>query len=586
MRPLSVRLFKGLAARVAGTLALALLPIGAVAVFQAVEISRDNARGTETALLNATAEAAAGEALAVASASGTSGTLAAHMSGLGGVHDGCSQIFNSVIEVKRQYSFAGFVDREGIVRCASADVGRDFSEGVIHTRMLMEREQIVRANLAAPISRTSVIIVATPVVVGGAYLGYVSVSVPHRRIPQLIHGVGSDETETAIVTFNSDGQPLSSSAGFDDIDAILPADAGLETLVTGHQFTFTAKSNGGETRIFAVVPIIPGVLYALGSQPRPTLGWTGLSTVVFPALMLIAGLVVAFQAVNRLVIRHIRGLIQNMAEFSRTRRVRTLAEGAFLSREVREVEAAWTELAEHLLRDEAELENMVHAKNVLLKEVHHRVKNNLQLIASIVSLKIRRASTDEARRSLKEVQMRVRSIASVHQALYTSPLSGRVHADELLTSVIDGIIEAGSVSDRNIEITRRYDRVLLYPDQAVPFLLLASEAVTNALKYMGARADGTAWLRISLDAVSEDRAELEVANTCGTPFLPPEQVTGSGLGRSLMAGFATQVGGQVTQEETDTLYRFHLAFAPASFDPEERDASLSGLNGLPIGASS
>jgi len=202
-----------------------------------------------------------------------------------------------------------------------------------------------------------------------------------------------------------------------------------------------------------------------------------------------------------------------------------------------------------------------------------------------VSLKIRRATTNEARRSLKEVQMRVRSIASVHQALYTSPSSGRVHADGLLANVIDGIIEAGSVSDRKIEITRRCERVHLYPDQAVPFLLLASEAVTNALKYLGARPDGTAWLRISLDAVSEDRADLKIANTCGTPFFPREQVKGSGLGRSLMPGFATQVGGQLTEEETDAPYRFHLTFAPASFDPQERDGSLSDINGLPVSAS-
>ena len=78
MKLLPYRLFGGLAGRVAGTLALALLPIGGIAVFQAFEISREAARNTETALMNATAEAAAGEALAVASAAGTAGTLAAH----------------------------------------------------------------------------------------------------------------------------------------------------------------------------------------------------------------------------------------------------------------------------------------------------------------------------------------------------------------------------------------------------------------------------------------------------------------------------------------------------------------------------
>jgi two-component sensor histidine kinase len=572
-----VRVFDGLAARVAGTLALALLPIGAIAVFQAFVISREGERGTVNAILNATAEAAAGEALAVASASGTSGTLAAHMSGLGGAHEGCSQIFTSVVEIKRQYSFAGFIDSKGIVRCGSSNVGFDLSQGAIYPKMSLEQKQIVSANLDGPISGTSVILVATPVFDDQSYIGYVSVSVPHRRISEVLHSVGPYEQDTAIVTFNSDGKPLSSSAGFDDINTILPADLELGTIATERQHTFVSKSHMGETRIFAAVPIIPGVLYALGSQPRPAVAWTPVWTVVFPALMLIAGLLVAFQAVHRLVIRHIRGLIRNMAEFSKTWRISPLPGRTLLSQEIREIDVAWTDLAAHLLRDEAELQNMVHEKNVLLKEVHHRVKNNLQLIASIVSLKIRRATSEEARRSLREVQMRVRSIASVHQALYSSPEGGRVRADELLGNVIGGIIEAGVVKDRRVEVRRSYDPVQLYPDQAIPFLLMASEAVTNALKYMGRLEDGSAWLEISLEAVSDDEAKLHVWNTCGTPFLPPDQVKGSGLGRSLIAGFAAQVEGKVTVEETEDSYRFQLAFTPASFDPEERDVSVSDI---------
>lgn len=582
LRPL--RVFEGLAARVAGTLALALLPIGAIAVFQAVEISREGKRGTANAILNATAEAAAGEALAVASASGTSGTLAAHMSGLGGAHEGCSRIFTSVVEVKRQYSYAGFVDTAGIVRCGSSNVGYDLSQGVIYPKMQVEQKQIVSANLDGPISGTSIILVATPVFDDGTFIGYVSVSVPHRRISEVLHSVGPYEQTTAIVTFNSDGKPLSSSAGFDDIKTILPADMELAAIATERQHTFTAQSQTGETRIFAAAPIIPGVLYALGSQPRPVVAWTPVWTVVFPALMLVAGLLVAFQAVHRLVIRHIRGLIRNMAEFSSTWRISPLPGRDLLSCEIREIDVAWTNLAAHLLRDEAELQNMVHEKNVLLKEVHHRVKNNLQLIASIVSLKIRRATSDEARRSLREVQLRVRSIASVHQALYSSPTGGRVQADELLSKVIDGIIEAGVVEDRRIEVNRSYDPVLLYPDQAIPFLLLASEAVTNALKYMGRLGDGSALLEISLQAVSEDQADLRVCNTRGTPFLPPDQVKGSGLGRSLIAGFAAQVEGTVAVEESDNYYRFQLAFTPASFDPEERDVSVSDIDAPSSGA--
>ncbi|MFN4102661.1 MAG: histidine kinase dimerization/phosphoacceptor domain -containing protein, partial [Pararhodobacter sp.] len=142
-----------------------------------------------------------------------------------------------------------------------------------------------------------------------------------------------------------------------------------------------------------MVPIIPGVVYALGSWPRSTLGWAQLSPILFPVLMLLVGLAVAFGAVNALVIRYIKRLKANLDEFAHSRRIVPLSSRPGLPKELAEIDQAWTQLATQLVQDEAELENMVHEKNVLLKEIHHRVKNNLQLIASIVNLKIRRATS-------------------------------------------------------------------------------------------------------------------------------------------------------------------------------------------------
>jgi two-component sensor histidine kinase len=578
------RPFNGLAARVAGTLALALLPIGAIAIFQAIEISRDDARRQDTALLTATAEAAADEALAVANAGGAAATLAAYMAGHSGAHAGCSTFFENVVERSAQFSFAGFVGPEGTILCGSQSVGHDMSGGVVFPRMQAQPAPMVVANPAGPLSGTSVIISATPVFAGETYLGFVAVVVPHRRIPDILSEQAS-EAVTDLITFNAEGEPLSSSAGFDGVEALLPAGQPLASLVSNHQTTFSGHTQAGEARSFAVVPIIPGGVYALGSQLRSSVGRATVSAALFPTLMLLAGLIVAFGAVDRLVIRHIHELTRHLAEFSRSRRVLPLSGRHRLTRELAEIDAAWTNLAEQLLRDEAELENTVHEKNVLLKEVHHRVKNNLQLISSIVNLKIRRATSDEARRKLQEVYARVMSIASVHQSLYTNPAAGKVRADELLTTVIGGIVEAGSASDRPIAVTQSYDPVQLYPDQAVPFLLLASEAVTNALKHMGRPAQGQARLEIALANRDDGQAELTVINTNGTPFHPPEQVKGSGLGRALIASFATQLGGRMRVDESDELYGFHLVFSPVPFDAAERDHSVADIEETPPASS-
>jgi two-component sensor histidine kinase len=153
-----------------------------------------------------------------------------------------------------------------------------------------------------------------------------------------------------------------------------------------------------------------------------------------------------------------------------------------------------------------------------------------------------------------------------------------VRADQLLTSVIDATIHAGTSADQPVDVSRTYDPVLLYPDQAVPFLLLATEAVTNALKYMGRRADGVAKLDLRLEALKDGQAKFSVVNTQGKPLYPVDQVKGSGLGRALLAGFSTQVGGRIEQAETDTQYSFQLTFTPASFDPVVRDIVMADLD--------
>lgn len=558
-------------------IALALIPIGAMAFLQAIQITSDAAKRDETALLTETAEAAAGEALAIASASGTVAALASHIAAEidAGSDDlsaeGCSKMFVNVVRSNPQYYFAGYADEAGVVRCGSQDVGTDISNGLIFPKMIEAPDQMVMASAHGTISDASLIVTAAPVFVNRAFSGYVMVSIPHARIRDILVS-NPEKTLDNILTFNDAGDIISVNTGFEDLANVLPQNHALAGLVTTHQLTFSDTSQAGDDLRFAVVPIIPGVLYALGSAPRLSLTRPFLSPIVFPALMLIAGLIAAYASVHSLVIRHIRALMRNMTTYSTDRTIRPLASRDSLPEEIRQIDGVWTDLATKVIRDEADLENLLHEKNVLLKEVHHRVKNNLQLIASIVNLKIRRATTEEARRTLKEVQMRVMSIASVHQALYTQSETGKVPADELLVAVIDSTIDAGTTKQNKFELTRHYDHVLVYPDQAVPLLLLTSEAVTNALKYMGRLDDGRASLSIKLTALDGERAKLSIVNTRGTPFYPPEQVRGSGLGASLMRGFATQIEGRADTFETEDFYSFTVTFKPAPFNEGDSEA--------------
>ena len=565
---------RGLAPRLAATFALALLPVGLIALWQSTQISDEADRRRETLLLALTSQAVASEERLITAAQGAARALTATVLSQEPLTDpSCSEPFKSFVATSLPYSFAGFVDASGILACASTEVGRDLREMPTFQKMQSDPEARVIVNRAAAISKTSIIGVVWPVFDGGTYRGYVIISIPHDRIGRDLDTVAG-EKPVDIVTFSSDGVILTSRSGLDGVEDRLPLDLPLDKLVNSGRTAFTSYSNKGEVRTFAVVPVIPGEVYALGSWAADALSMAQLPPWVFPTTMLLAGLITAWFAANGLVVRHIRALQNDMEEFARTRR---LTDGTFTGVEPDEIRAmaeTWQEIARKLLMDEAELERALVEKNVLLKEVHHRVKNNLQLIASIISMKLRRARSPDAQTALKEVQMRVMSIASVHRSLYLSSDQGRVNADALLKFVIDTTIEAGAVATDGIEITRNYERVIVYPDQAVPLSLFAAEAVTNALKYIGRRPDGVACLDVSLTARGSEHASFSVSNSQGTPLIPPDLVKGSGLGHNLLTAFAVQMRGEFEFDHTDTSYSVRVSFPVLPFSDEVADGAI------------
>ncbi|MEO8529663.1 MAG: histidine kinase dimerization/phosphoacceptor domain -containing protein, partial [Deltaproteobacteria bacterium] len=549
------------------------MPIGLIAVIQSSQINEEFSRRQEATLLALTADAAANEARVISSAEGSVSALLAQLDrSILSPYD-CSAPFRDFIALNSQYSFAGYVLADGQLACASAEAGRDLTGSATYKLMIPDPRMHVSMSLNPAISKTSVIVVSKPRFSNGQFVGYVAISIPHSRI-------GSDPTELAserpldLVTFNAEGEPLSADGGMADLQARLPLNRPLKSFTLSGPLAFTGLSNAGVPRSFAVTPIVPGMVYALGSWPSNAFAVGGVSAALFPFIMLLTGLIVAWFAINRLVIRHVRKLQSEMAAFAQSRKLEEPEDLHAQPNEIRSMNETWQTIAKQLLMDEAELEGIVKEKNVLLKEVHHRVKNNLQLIASIVSMKLRRATSVDAKNVLREVQMRVMSIAAVHRSLYTTAEEGRVRADELLKTVVDTTLEAGFGQSRDVRIERHFEPVVLFPDQAVPLSLFASEAVTNALKYLGMRANGSLELSIKLIAEPDNRATFVVCNSIGRPLLPPDQVKGSGLGRSLLDAFVQQLHGTPDIGEHGETYIASINFEVLPFDETPKDASL------------
>ena len=125
----------------------------------------------------------------------------------------------------------------------------------------------------------------------------------------------------------------------------------------------------------------------------------------------------------------------------------------------------------------------LYEKEILLKEIHHRVKNNLQMVSSLLSLQSMSQENESASQALEEGQLRVQSMALIHQHLYSGENVTSVNMKEYLEHLCTDIFESHNVEDENIELELHISNIDLDIGTVVPLGLIFNELITNACKY-------------------------------------------------------------------------------------------------------
>ncbi|WP_134724973.1 histidine kinase dimerization/phosphoacceptor domain -containing protein [Paracoccus luteus] len=557
---------RSLGFRLAMLLTIAILPIGLISIIQTLHLSREAERSAELALLGRTSAAAAGERALLQSAIGTADALGPAVLTTLDDPAACSEVMGNFIQRSASFVFAGFTPVDGINRCNSgATPPRDLTSSPHYQAFMRSPSTLVTATRRGPMSGQSVVIVSQPLYRDRELLGYIAVSLSHDLL-RSTHSMTPGTDGAHIVTFNAAGQTLSSDSD-EDTAAILPQDTTLAQLVARRETTFAERSNTGENRVFAVVSVVPGLVYALGSwSPRQTgiagLGLSRFAAVVFPLALWAVSLAVAYFAVYRLVLRHVRELRGQMRRFAIGDRSTPPPVLQNAPAEIADVSETFHNMARILIRDEAAMEEAVQEKTVLLKEVHHRVKNNLQLIASIINMQSRVIDHADAKRVLRSVQDRVQSLATIYRNLYQAEHLDSVEAERLVADIIQQMSSATVATGTEMRIETSLEPLTLLPDQAVPLSLLTNEAFTNAVKYAGrADPDTPAWVRVTLARDKDEWASLRVENSLG-----PEsrEMEGTGLGSQLIEAFAMQLEGEAEVAAENGVYRVEMRFRPAT----------------------
>jgi PAS domain S-box-containing protein len=129
------------------------------------------------------------------------------------------------------------------------------------------------------------------------------------------------------------------------------------------------------------------------------------------------------------------------------------------------------------------MEQSLKEKEILLKEVHHRVKNNMQVVSSILNLQSSYVSDEYALTLLKESQNRIKTMAYIHESLYQNKSFTSVNFSDYVHTLVNNIVQSYSDSIDKIKLELNIDKVTLSLDSSIPAGLIINELVTNAIKH-------------------------------------------------------------------------------------------------------
>ena len=132
---------------------------------------------------------------------------------------------------------------------------------------------------------------------------------------------------------------------------------------------------------------------------------------------------------------------------------------------------------------EKQLKRSLEGKEILLKEIHHRVKNNLQIISSLIYLQTRKIQDDKTNESLNEINSRIRSIALIHENIYKSDRFDKIDFNEYVHTIIQELFSIYKINTNNIQIKININEVFLDIDTSILCGLIINELVTNAMKH-------------------------------------------------------------------------------------------------------
>ncbi len=529
--PASIRLRLGLA------LAVALLPVLLLSAVQAGLEFRHEIRAQRSALIDAALRSGASARARIESAQVLLQTL-----GPGSVGLECAQRLAEVAARIPGYENLMRFDAFGRVACSAASTPADPGRA--------GRPWFVQLSQGAP-----VVISLAP---GAAYASQPSVLAASPVRDDAGHVVGALAAVLSLESLRPDAAGASLPSGSQvavtdkqghllsatDI-SVFPTDVGgrLARARPGASLLWSQNDRRGARRLFAAAPLVGDQMFVLLSAPTEGLvSWAWLnpvSAVALPVLAFSLSLLTVLFVAEREVVRWIAYLRRIAVLYTRGRYTVRPVRAERAPPEIHDLADTLSAMADAIAARDEELTRHLAQKDAMLREIHHRVKNNLQVISSLLNLQQRTLNDPAARAAVSDTRQRIAALALVYRALYQSPDMRKVDLRDFLEELIGQLVmsEAGQMVRTDLAC----DPLVMDPDLLAPLALFAVEAISNARKH-GLAEGGR--LGVSF-VVSGEKAELVISDT-GVPGRVSR--VGPGVGRTLMTAFARQLRGEVKFE--------------------------------------
>ncbi len=310
-----------------------------------------------------------------------------------------------------------------------------------------------------------------------------------------------------------------------------------------HSQLWLQTDRSGHARLYALAPLVGDAVYVTISAPEQgILTWASLnpvSALALPILAFTLALIAVWVVAERGVVRWIAYLQRVAAIYARGRFTVRPVRAEQAPPEIRDLAETLDAMAATIVARDAALIDNIAQKDALLLEIHHRVKNNLQIISSLLNMQQRALADPAARAAISDTRQRIAALALVYRTLYQGPDLRRIDLREFLEELVGQLVTGEGGQTMPIRTDFACDPVTVDPDRLAPIALFAVEAISNARKH---GLDEGGQLSVAF-RVRGRSAELTISDTGSGEGVAK---LGVGVGRTLMTAFARQLRGEAS----------------------------------------